>query len=280
MTGLDLESFLLLLRADLGVWLMLGLAILALAFLVWSSWRSRRALRNCLVVSLAAHLALVIFGSTVPGLGWPLSPNRRDRTNRPRIREIRVAMLADPAAYRAGQSIGSSMTTKCKDDGPKSAQGPRLDLVDLPLHLAEPHLQVGRPPAVEAMASLLKPEVVENTPAAVASAVPKGSPLATEPRAPERRALADTKSKADPPAAADPLPPEALELDRTADDTKTAGAGKDGRANDEGPGSSTRAPMLALRYDRRLRPDRPELGSAADWRFAGFDGGWRSRTTQ
>ncbi len=225
MTGLDLESFLLLLRADLGVWLMLGLAILALAFLVWSSWRSRRALRNCLVVSLAAHLALLIFGSTVPGLRSALSPNRRDRTDRPHIREIRVAMLADPAAYRAGQSLGSSLTTKRKDDGPTSARGARLDLVDLPLHLADPHLQVGRPAAAEAMASLLKPDLVEKTPAAVASAVPKSSPLATELRAPEPRALAQTKSSADPPAAADPLPQEALELDRTPDETKTAGTG-------------------------------------------------------
>ena len=262
MTGLDLESFLLLLRADLGVWLMLGFAILGLAFLVWSSWRSRRALRNCLVVSLAAHLALLIFGSTVPALRSTLSPNRRDRTDRPHIREIRVAMLADPAAYRAGQSIGSSMTTKGKDDGPKSAQGPRLDLVDLPLHLAEPHPEVGRPAAVEAMASLLKPDLAEKTPAAVASAVPKGSPLATEPRAPEPRALAQTKSSAEPPAAADPLPPEALELDRRPDETKTAGAGKDGSASDVQPSSSTGAPIVALRFDRRLRPVRPERGSA------------------
>ena len=74
MTGLDLESFLLLLRADLGVWLMLLLAILGLVFLVWSSWRSRRALRNCLVLSLAAHLAVVVFGTAFPGLAWTLEP--------------------------------------------------------------------------------------------------------------------------------------------------------------------------------------------------------------
>src|ERR1700722_11090584 len=101
MTGLDLESFLLLLRADMGVWLMLGLASLGLGFLVWSSWRSRRALRNCLVLSLAAHLALVVFGSTFPGMIWNLSADRRSRNERPHIREIRVATLADRAIRRA-----------------------------------------------------------------------------------------------------------------------------------------------------------------------------------
>ena len=42
MTGLDLESFLLLLRADLSTWTVVGLATLGLAFLVWSCWGSRR----------------------------------------------------------------------------------------------------------------------------------------------------------------------------------------------------------------------------------------------
>ena len=67
MTGLDLESFLLLLRADLSVWLMLGLASSGLAFLVWASWSSRRALRNCLVLSLAAHLAFGAVRERVSG---------------------------------------------------------------------------------------------------------------------------------------------------------------------------------------------------------------------
>src|ERR1700679_2814798 len=97
MTGLDLESFLLLLRADLTTWMVLGLATLGLAFLVWSSWRSRRALRNCLVLSLAAHLALVVFGSTFPGLIWSLSPNHSYPKDRSHIRKIRVATLVDPA---------------------------------------------------------------------------------------------------------------------------------------------------------------------------------------
>ena len=43
MNGLDLESFLLLLRADLGTWALLGLGTLVLGLLVWVSWGSRRS---------------------------------------------------------------------------------------------------------------------------------------------------------------------------------------------------------------------------------------------
>ncbi len=184
MTGLDLESFLLLLRADLGVWLMLALAVVGLAFLVWSSWRSRRALRNCLVVSLAAHLALLVFGSTFPGMLWSLSPSHRDRNERPHIREIRVATLVDPATRGVGQSLVSNRTTMAKGDAPAArAQGPRLDLVDVPLPLADAHLEVRRPPAAEPIASLLKPNLVEHSPAAAATAVPKPAPLTPAVRA-------------------------------------------------------------------------------------------------
>ncbi len=66
MTGLDLESFLQLLRADFGAWASLGLVVLVLGLMTWTSWGSRRALRKCLVLSIAAHLGLVLYGSTFP----------------------------------------------------------------------------------------------------------------------------------------------------------------------------------------------------------------------
>ncbi len=69
MTGLDLELFLKLLRADLGAWAALGLAVVVLALLVWTSWGSRRALRKCLVLSIFAHLGLALYGSTLPFVG-------------------------------------------------------------------------------------------------------------------------------------------------------------------------------------------------------------------
>ena len=66
MTGLNLESFLHLLRADVGVWTTLGVIALLLALMTWTSWGSRRVLRKCLVLSVASHLVLGFYGSTLP----------------------------------------------------------------------------------------------------------------------------------------------------------------------------------------------------------------------
>src|SRR4051812_8887371 len=66
MTGLDLETFLQLLRADIGAWASLALVVGVLALMTWTSWGSRRALRKCLVLSIAAHVGLVLYGSTFP----------------------------------------------------------------------------------------------------------------------------------------------------------------------------------------------------------------------
>jgi hypothetical protein len=275
MTGLDLESFLLLLRADLGVWLMLGLASLGLGFLVWSSWRSRRALRNCLVLSLAAHLALVVFGSTFPGLVWSLSSNRRYPDERSHIREIRVATLADPASRRAPGSVVSDGKTKLSGQDAASVQGPRWDLVDVPLALEDQHLQVGRPTAVDPLKTLLSSKLVETGAPPTASAVPKGTPLAAVADALEPRSAAHLKASADPPVAAAPLPPDAAEIERGVDETQTAGAGDERRSPEEPSEPSARGPMLTLRFDRRLRPDRSESRSvkAGDSRPGGTAGG-------
>ncbi|HEY2156102.1 MAG TPA: hypothetical protein VGH33_10765, partial [Isosphaeraceae bacterium] len=68
MTGLDLESFLQLLRADVGAWASLGLVLAVLALMTWTSWGSRRALRKCLVLSITAHVGLLLYGSTFPAI--------------------------------------------------------------------------------------------------------------------------------------------------------------------------------------------------------------------
>ena len=67
-TGLDLESILLLMRADLGTWALLGLGTLVLGLIAWLSWGSRRAFRRCLALSVVAHAGLVLYGSTVPSV--------------------------------------------------------------------------------------------------------------------------------------------------------------------------------------------------------------------
>ena len=137
MTGLDLESFLLLLRADLTTWVVLGLATLGLAVLVWSCWRSRRALRNCLVLSLAAHLGLVLYGSTIPAVMWTLGPDRRDATDRAHIRQIRVAPLVESNASTGGPRLS--------DSGQVRSATERWDVAAAPLKLADASLRVARP---------------------------------------------------------------------------------------------------------------------------------------
>ena len=66
MTGLNLETFLHLLRADLGAWASLARSCSVLALMAWTSWGSRKVLRKCLVLWVIAHLVLVLYGSMLP----------------------------------------------------------------------------------------------------------------------------------------------------------------------------------------------------------------------
>ena len=103
MTGLNLETFLQLLRADLGAWASLGLVVLILAVMTWTSWGSRRALRKCLVLSIAAHVGLIVYGSSSPivlrvlRLGRAASRSRRPRPSRVRVDAMVVAETTGPA---------------------------------------------------------------------------------------------------------------------------------------------------------------------------------------
>jgi hypothetical protein len=90
MTGLNLEGFLHLLRADLGAWATLGLIALVLALMAWTSWGSRRALRKCLVLSVVAHFGLALYGGTVPVVLHALRPDDPDSRKRERISQIKV----------------------------------------------------------------------------------------------------------------------------------------------------------------------------------------------
>ena len=118
MTGLDLESFLHLIQADLSTWAFLGLATLGLALVAWSCRGSRRVLRKCIVLSLAAHVGLVFYGSTMPAVLWAVNPDRRDAKSRPIYERFGSRLFSsrhrhrgrdrgtegrDPAADRAGR---------------------------------------------------------------------------------------------------------------------------------------------------------------------------------
>jgi hypothetical protein len=68
MTGLNLETFLRLLKADLGVWVSLGAILAILALMTWTSWGSKRALRKCLFLSIAVHFGLIVYGASSPAI--------------------------------------------------------------------------------------------------------------------------------------------------------------------------------------------------------------------
>ena len=102
MTGLNLETFLHLLRADLGAWASLGVIALLLALMAWTSWGSRRALRKCLVLSVVAHVGLALYGSTYPIVGLSASTIRGAEPAEDRIRQIRVTPQRDGSGDRPG----------------------------------------------------------------------------------------------------------------------------------------------------------------------------------
>src|SRR5271166_4148738 len=105
--GLDLESFLLLMRADLGAWALLGLGTLVLGLMAWLSWGSRRALRKCLALSVVAHAVLVLYGSTVPSVFRALSSVSRDPSRGQHIRQIRVSPVAIKGEPPTGNRVES-----------------------------------------------------------------------------------------------------------------------------------------------------------------------------
>ena len=211
------------------------------------------------MVSLAAHLALVVFGSAFPGIMWGWIPNRRQPSERSHIREIRVATVVDPAGRRALDLIAPGGSAKRTSDDLTSLRGPRWDLAGEPLPLVDKSLQVDRPGNRDDPESALKPRLVETALATAASALPRAAPV-PEARAPEPRVLADGKRGAAVLAAADPLPPEVAEIDAGPEETNTARADDEEKARQDRTGPAMPGPTLALRLDRRLRPGQSELG--------------------
>ena len=102
-----------------------------------------------------------------------------------------MATLVDPASAVLRESIASTGMTKLSGDDTAKQQGPRWDLIDVPLGLTDRHLQVARPGAVDPVSSSIKPKLVETAPAAAATATPKAAPARAELHSPEPRAPAD-----------------------------------------------------------------------------------------
>jgi hypothetical protein len=245
MTGLDLESFLLLLRADLTIGVVLGLATVGLTVLVWSSWRSRRALSNCLMLSLAAHLGLVLFGSTIPAVMWTLGPDRRDASDRSHIRQIRVAPLVETNASMGGPQLS--------DSGQVRSRTERWDLRAEPLKLANTSLRVARPHVDNPSRQILEAEITLAPLPPVASASPKVREHVAAPL--QARPESVAKDNSDPPKNPVPLPPGPAEMDQLDSKAPIAAAGV-AKAREASDGESALSRDSALASDRRLRPDR------------------------
>jgi hypothetical protein len=247
MTGLDLESFLLLLRADITTWVVLGLATVVLALMVWSCWRSRRAVRNCLVLSLAAHLGLALYGSTIPAVMWTLGPDRRDLKDREHLRQIRVAPLADSRSSNGGPSAGDSVR--------RGSMPQRWDVTTAALPLADGSLQVDRPSFDDRSKPVPGPEIQLAPLPAVASALPKSNePVAVASSLEVRPDLISRESGSPTPPSV-PLPLKLAE--DAAGDTRAPIAPKDqGKAARTAADVSPLSLDPALGSDRRLRPDR------------------------
>ena len=223
MTGLDLESFLHLLRADLGAWLSVGAIALLLALMTWTSWGSRRALRKCLGLSIAVHGGLIVYWFTHPTLLLALQPNGAEPP-REGIREIRVLPLAERADTPGGASAdGVGRRRLAAWDRPPEA----LALADHTLRA--PRFAAANPELEPRRADAPGPEL------AAADVSPP------EPAAPE--------SRPEPVKAAEPIP------------AAIAQAGPDEIAQAD-PEPAVPAEAVAPVDPVRLRPARPESAAA------------------
>lgn len=108
MSGLNLETFLRLLRADVGVWFTLALIVGLLSIMTWTSWGSRKALRKCLILSVFAHGGLVLYGSTTPAIRGLLQPRAPTDVVQERIQRLEVVPIEDGPPGTDGDLGGSA----------------------------------------------------------------------------------------------------------------------------------------------------------------------------
>lgn len=175
MTGLDLESFLLLLRADLGGWALLGVGSLMLAILVWVGWGSRQAIRRSLALSVAAHAGLVLGGGGLPVVLRTLDPRSVAAEEREHIRRIKVSPtpLATPSeSPEAGAGTGGRSL-----DPPRLAAGRAIDRLDAPIALDSRRLTPDRPDLAAAALAPPAPSPTEGLlPLPIEASIPEAAP--------------------------------------------------------------------------------------------------------
>jgi hypothetical protein len=198
MTGLNLETFLQLLRADLGAWLSFAVIVILLALMAWTSWGSRRALRKCLAVSVIVHLSLVLYGSTLPALG-PLGGLSQDGKSKEHIRQIRVMPLAED----------SSATGATAADGPPRRRSAPWDRPAGIVALQDRALRPERP-EVPKTSELIERAESALPPVSIEPAVPEVNP--PEPPEPDRRPWAKAAEPPQAPAQVAPADPSEIKV--------------------------------------------------------------------
>jgi hypothetical protein len=122
MTGLDLETFLSLSSADVGIWASAAFAAGLLGILAWTSWGPRRLLRRCLAASLLVHAGLLAAGGqaalSLRAFGPPPADAAPDGE---RIQQI-VVLPEDPSGDVAGAAGRAGAGTE--GEGGTGATGP------------------------------------------------------------------------------------------------------------------------------------------------------------
>ena len=184
MTGLNLETFLQLLRVAPGAWASLGVAVVILALMTWTSWGSRRVLRKCLFLSIAAHLVLIFYGGTSPEVQRFFRLGSIPPKTVPAIDRIKVIAVPEPAPAdrdpkQVGQSNARPVSAWDRDHGILAmAETPRL----LPRpDLAEPSAPpVPEPPrpAEPVAPPIAAPELGSIAPSATESPTRQTEPVA------------------------------------------------------------------------------------------------------
>ncbi|HEX8202085.1 MAG TPA: hypothetical protein VF590_16540, partial [Isosphaeraceae bacterium] len=192
MTGLNLEAFLHLLRADLGAWAGLGFIALLLALLSWTSWGSRRALRKCLVLSIVVHLGLALTSRTWPILRLSATRPGETESSGERIRQIRVRPQFEgtsgagggPADGRGGHRLaawdrpGEALALADPSILPAPPEAPSPELARQPptpgADVPEPATPEVSPPEPSAPEARIDPEPAEPSPAAPPAVAPSG----------------------------------------------------------------------------------------------------------
>jgi hypothetical protein len=207
MTGLDLVTFLRLLRTDLAAWTGLAVVGSVLALSLWTSFRGRRMLRRCVAVSLLAHAgALVTGGQTSWGQhllsAWDLS-----RLAKPdeavSFSSIEVAAEDDLGADAEGTEARGLLSAD-EAEGGTASRTPSAAPWDVPGMGRAPLAAVGpdrqmRPSEIGPAADLVVREPAE-APVPVVGANPTLSTPAAEPPAPRNDNTANPPEPA--PAAA------------------------------------------------------------------------------